>query len=185
MIGGLAERRPLAARLWLGGAMLVAAIDTANQIGHLPFRVPLLHDAPATPRADKNVNYLDWREVCDWIVENTQPDDLVLVPRSATTLKWYTGRPEAGNWKDVPQDAHSIVEWWRRMQALYGTGKSDDRWHPSLSEHGVPRLAELMEHFRAKYVIVTLREDLAPLPIEPLFQNASFAIFRRDQLTAQ
>ena len=39
-----------------------------------------------------------------------------------------------------------------------------------------------MDEYGAKYVIVALRDDLAPLTIEPLFQNDSFAIYRREQL---
>ena len=171
-----------ARRGWLTGALALVLIDTANQLDHLPFRVPLVHETPATPRPDKNVNYADWIDVCEWIVEHTEPDDIVLTPRAAATFKWYTGRPEVATWKDVPQDALSIVEWWDRMIALHATGDLAPRWYSSFSEQGRERLHGLMEKYDARYVIVPLRDDVEPLPIEPLYANESFAVYRREQL---
>jgi hypothetical protein len=182
VIAVLGRGRLAAARGWLAGAIAFSAIDTTNQFSHLPFPIPYIRETLPTPRADKNVKYDDWRAVCDWIVEHTDPGDRILAPRSAATLKWYTGRPEVANWKDVPQDAASIVEWWRRMQELHGTGDPAARWYASFSEQGAERLAAVMEAYRAEYVVVPLKEDLEPLPVEPLFQNTSYAVYRQEQL---
>ncbi|MEX2141918.1 MAG: DUF6798 domain-containing protein [Pirellulales bacterium] len=179
--GALGARRGIAPG-WLAGAVVLATIDSVIQLDHLPFRVPIVNETPATPRADKNVNYSDWMDVCGWVVEHTEPDAIVLTPRSAATFKWYTGRPEVATWKDVPQDARSIVEWWDRMIALHATGESDPRWYKSFSEQGPERLRALMERYGARYVIVPLRDDVAPLAIEPLYENDSFAVYRREQL---
>jgi hypothetical protein len=171
-----------ARRGWLAGALILVLIDTVNQFDHLPFRVPLVLETPTTPRPDKNVNYADWIDVCEWIVEHTERDDIVLTPRSAATFKWYTGRPEVATWKDVPQDARSIVEWWDRMIALHATGEETPRWYSSFAEQGHERLHALMEKYDARYVIVPLRDDVEPLQIDPLFANDSFAVYRREQL---
>jgi hypothetical protein len=170
------------ARAWLIGSVTLATVDSFHQIEHLPFTLPVLHPIAATPRADKNVEYDDWRDACVWIAEHTAPSDVILTPRSAATLKWYTGRPEVATWKDVPQDATSIVEWWNRMNTLHGTGQSDDKWFRSFSELGVQRLRDAMDKYGATYVIVPLRPDLQPLEIKPLYSNASFAIYGRPQL---
>jgi hypothetical protein len=185
LLVGLWRGRPRVARAWLAGAALLAAIDTANQFSHLPFRVPGIHEATVTPRVDKNVPYDDWVDVCQWIAEHTEPSDIVLTPRSAATLKWRTARPEVATWKDVPQDARSIVEWWNRINALHATGEAETRWFKSFSELGAARLVSVMERYGALYVIVPLREDVEPLTIEPLYKNESFAVYRRGQLTGQ
>ena len=182
LLAELWRQRRRVASAWLAGAALLATIDTVNQFAHLPFRVPGFHDATVTPRVDKNVPYDDWIAVCQWIAENTEPHDIVLTPRSAATLKWRTGRPEVATWKDVPQDARSIVEWWNRMNTLHETGEADPRWFKSFSELGAERLRQAMEQYNALYVIVPLRDDIEPLAIEPLYQNESFAIYRRGQL---
>jgi hypothetical protein len=181
IMGALGARRGVA-RGWLAGALVLATIDSVNQLDHLPFRVPIVNETLATPRPDKNVNYSDWMDVCGWIVQHTEPDDIVLTPRSAATFKWCTGRPEVATWKDVPQDARSIVEWWDRMLALHATGEPDPRWYKSFSEQGPERLRALMEKYGARYVIVPLRDDVEPLAIEPLYANDSFAVYRREQL---
>jgi hypothetical protein len=185
MLVGLWRGRPRAARVWLAGAAVLAAIDTANQFSHLPFRISGVHEAIVTPRADKNVPYDDWIGVCAWITEHTEPDDIVLTPRSAATLKWYTGRPEVATWKDVPQDARSIVEWWNRINAFHATEETDARWFKSFSELGAGRLADVMEKYGARYAIVPLRDDVEPLTIAPLYQNKSFVVYRREQLRGQ
>jgi hypothetical protein len=176
------RQRRRVASAWLGAAALLVTIDTVNQFAHLPFRVPGIHETTVTPRVDKNVPYDDWVATCEWFVENTEPYDTVLTPRSAATFKWRTGRPEVATWKDVPQDARSIVEWWNRMDTLHATGDADPRWFKSFSELGVARLREAMEQYGALYVIVPLREDIEPLAVEPLYENKSFSVYRRGQL---
>jgi hypothetical protein len=185
LLAELWRQRRRVASAWLAGALLLATIDTVNQFAHLPFRVPVIHESTVTPRVDKNVPYDDWVAVCEWIAAHTEPADIVLTPRSAATLKWRTGRPEVATWKDVPQDARSIVEWWNRINALHATGEADTRWFKSFSELGATRLRQAMEKYAALYVIVPLREDVEPLAIEPLYQNESFAIYRRGQLGEQ
>ena len=80
---------------------------------------------PRQPRADRLADYAAWREACDWASqpEHISPEATFLTPRMSQTFKWYAGRGEAGTWKELPQDAQGIVEWWRRMQAFYGTAQ--------------------------------------------------------------
>ena len=72
------------------------------------------------------------------------PDAVFLVPRDAQTFKWYTGQRDVVNWKDVPQDAKTLLEWWRRIQDIYATGLPEGpRWHEPLAEVGADRLATI------------------------------------------
>ena len=56
------------------------------------------------------------------IPEHTPPSACFLIPRVAYTFKWYAGRGEVVNWKETPQDAASLVAWWKRIQDIYATG---------------------------------------------------------------
>lgn len=124
-------------------------------------------------------HFAAWRDACRWIAASGRipPDARFLTPRLCRTFKWYTGRAEVINWKDIPQDPASIVEWWRRMQIVHATGSSDpsDRWFESLAELGEGRLIALGRHYRAGYVLTESIPRLA-LPIE--YENAAFTLYR-------
>lgn len=62
-----------------------------------------------------------WLDVCRWARDNTSPDAVFLVPRGCDSFKWEAQRAEVGSWKEVPQDARSIVRWFRDMERLYAT----------------------------------------------------------------
>lgn len=62
-----------------------------------------------------------WLDVCHWARDNTSPDAVFLVPRGCDSFKWEAQRAEVGSWKEVPQDARSIVRWFRDMERLYAT----------------------------------------------------------------
>lgn len=178
----LLETRMRIGQLWLGGLLTAIALDSFQQFKHLPVELPWRETMP-TPRADKNVEYDDWMDVCRWINENTPTDARVLTPRGAATFKWRTGRAEVATWKDVPQDAPAIVRWWDRLNSLYATGSDDpdDRWHSSIAEAGVSRVAELVARYEVDYLIVPLRDDVERLPVKPLYENASYAVYGAEQ----
>lgn len=74
--------------------------------------------------------YRDWLLVCHWIETHTSPKDVVFTPRQQQTFKWYASRPEYFCWKDVPQDAESLSQWWKRREwaavARYALAMPDD-----------------------------------------------------------
>ncbi|MEM7316978.1 MAG: DUF6798 domain-containing protein, partial [Planctomycetota bacterium] len=67
---------------------------------------------------DWAAEFEDWRAVCDWCRDNSQPTDIFLTPTYTQTFKWYAERPEFVTWKDIPQDSRSIVEWDRRRREV-------------------------------------------------------------------
>ncbi len=109
------------------------------------------------PPADRRMrDHTAWLEVCDWAAQYTQPTDLFLVPQSAHTFKWNAGRPEVATYKDIPQDAKSMVEWHQRIQDIFHIGyweNGSKRWTPSLSALGTRKLIELANRYGASYVI--------------------------------
>ncbi|MGL4942611.1 MAG: DUF6798 domain-containing protein [Thermoguttaceae bacterium] len=74
-----------------------------------------------TSRIDSPVPFVayHWRDVCRWIAANTRGDSRFLVPRESATFKWYANRADVGVWKEIPQDAVSIVKWYDAMTELF------------------------------------------------------------------
>jgi len=135
-----------------------------------PFPVP----APA----DRLPDYDAWHDACEWVRYSDIPRDArFITPRLSQTFKWYTGRPEVANWKEIPQDAEKIVQWWRRMGKLYGTGlrPAAKPWYESLAQSGTKRLRRLGELYDADYVITAARP---PLDLEVEYDNRYYCIYR-------
>ncbi len=152
----------------------------------------LVRAPPVVPRADKSMVYSDWRDVCKWAGEHTDPGAQFITPRMACSFRWYAGRGEVVTWKDIPQNAAGIVAWWHRLTDLFavgfagGTDQPPAHWVESLAQLGPKRLAELAEKYHADYVILELFPDVPPLPLHPLYANASYAVYRfaHDEPTA-
>jgi hypothetical protein len=123
------------------------------------------HQRDFRPRADVQsrpasrrawLRYEQWRLMCLWITENTKPEDCFLTPRDQQTFKWYTGRSEVVCWKDIPQDAASIVKWWQLRESIYtprvvvdGLGAwTDDELLAIAREHGATHI--LVDRSRTK-----------------------------------
>jgi hypothetical protein len=166
-----------AARLWMAGLILVAIGDLALQFEHLPAELACCGLPSVPPRADKGVVYDDWRDVCRWAAANTDSDALFLTPRMASTFRWYANRGEVVSWKDIPQNADGIVEWWRRLGDIWGVGTPAGPID-SLALLGPKRLAELAGNYKAEYAIVQLLPNEARLPLKAAYENGSYAVYR-------
>ncbi len=157
---------------WLVVALLVAGVHLG---GLAKERV-----VPRVPRADfRRVHYGNWYRACDWISqpENIPPGARFLTPRLVQTFKWYTGHGEVVTWKDIPQDADSIVKWWDCMEEIHGTGRQwpNRRWHRSLADLGPSRLEHLGRKYGADYVLTLAKP---PLPLEVVYKNRTYAVYR-------
>jgi hypothetical protein len=164
----------------LAGLLLLSGYDLWNQGRHLPW----LPEAwgRVTSRSDRLMEYDDWRDVCKWVNNNTPPTAVFITPMNSNTFKWYTGRGEVTTWKDMPQDARGVVEWWKRINALFGTGSQnpDLRWRTSLAELGQQHLHDLVEKYGAHYAIVELVPGAPRLEQKPVYENPSYAIYQFD-----
>ena len=166
-------------------ALAVAITIAALHVGGHAVRTVL----PTVPRADRQRDYQDrgrqihdylaWRAACQWVVESGEipPDARFLTPRMSRTFKWYARRSEVVTWKDVPQDARSIVEWWQALHAVYATRspRGGYRWNNSLAEAGTERIKLAGGTYRADYVL-TVRWPRLHLPV--VYENYSYVIYR-------
>jgi hypothetical protein len=141
------------------------------------------------PPADRKLADLEsWREICAWVGENTPPDALFIVPRTSQSFRWYSGRAEVVNNKDIPQDAAGIVEWWRRMNDVYRPRNPNasvavrrkpatpSKVQRTLNDDGSERLKRLAEKYGADYVITEAQPPLALELVSP--PNRSYAVYR-------
>ena len=101
-----------------------------------------------------------------------------MTPRHQQTFKWYAGRAEVVNWKDVPQDAANLREWYRRFREVFprrlGTLRVTIQYD---------QLRQLGEQYGVRYLIVDRRVAGKHLPLVQVYptefeSNESFAVYR-------
>lgn len=116
----------------------------------------------------------DWLGVCRAAREKTPTAALVLTPRRAHTFKWYAERSEVVTWKEVPQDAVSVAEWWDRVRAIY---KQSGRKGlvQSLTELSPEKIKDIRESYGFDY-LVTKAEP--PLDFPVVYSNDSYALYK-------
>ncbi|MBX3425069.1 MAG: hypothetical protein KF688_05260 [Pirellulales bacterium] len=131
---------------------------------------------PRAPADRKTTNPAAWRDACEWIAREAPPKALFLVPRHAQSFKWYAARADVGNWKDVPQDAASVVAWFARCQDLYaGTDEfGQAAIVGSPAKLGTARIAELCRKYGATHVIAPCDP---PLELPLLYENEEYAVY--------
>ena len=129
-------------------------------------------------REEQESELRDWLAVCEFIREKTEPGALWLTPRNQQTFKWHTGRAEVAAWKDMPQDAASVVEWARRLNEIYPTDSER-----KLQAWSTEKISELHQHYRFRYVLIDRRIRGQSPPLLPLLypqsddENATFSVF--------
>ncbi len=170
LVDGLAARRR--------GAKAALVVCILAVVGHLLEHEGRFRPSVRTPRGERGVVIDDWRAACEWIVENTPPQSRWITPRYQQTFKWHTGREEVANWKDLPQDAQSIVTWWTRLGTLTPDAVHPESGTPRRSNDlgwlGTARLRELGIVYGADYVVARAEPRVA-LPL--LYQNNSYAVY--------
>ena len=167
--------RPATGRRWLVVWLTIAGLHLGSRAVFLP--------VPNVPPADRLPDYAQWRGACDWVAHcgEIPPEARFLTPRMSQTFKWYTGRSEVVTWKEIPQDARSIVRWWRRVREIHYTGNDqpDEQWYPSLAQlgaaRGVEHLRRLGKKYEAGYLLTTTRPSL---DLDVLYKNNSYAVYR-------
>jgi hypothetical protein len=122
-----------------------------------------------------------WRDCCRWIAAETPPDAKFLTPRRQQTFKWYAGRAEVATWKDIPQDAASIVAWRQVLAELYPSQAA--HWQEDLAAFSDEELIALARQYECQYIVIdrTRSSRRIGLPsVYPLYreENPAFEVFR-------
>lgn len=95
--------------------------------------------------------FLNWRKVCDWIARETPTDAVFITPADQQTFKWYAGRSEVANWKDTPQDALSVNQWYQRVTELIVPQRE---FELGLLSYSDDQIRELGRRYQADYLVV-------------------------------
>ncbi|MBQ9875058.1 MAG: hypothetical protein IJM30_11410 [Thermoguttaceae bacterium] len=103
-----------------------------------------------------------WLDVCHWARDNTPENAIFLAPRGCDSFKWEARRAEVGSWKEIPQDAKSIVAWHKKMERFYANpGEDPDsstRWNQPLVgifiNKGRGKILKEAKEFGYQYAIV-------------------------------
>lgn len=184
-LGQLQVSRPALGRGALAGLVVLAGVSLAGT--NLQHRrdlrpgadrqtLPMWESDPARTRAHCE----DWQRVCAWIAAHTPAEARFLTPRHQQTFKWYAQRSEVCAWKDVPQDAAAVVDWWQRLQAVYPRAVVQG----GLAAHSDRRLLELAQEYQAEYLVVDRYLGPRPLTLPQIYprgrqeSNGSYAVYR-------
>jgi hypothetical protein len=146
---------------------LAAAIAVAGW--HIAVNTAERFTDPVPPADAPMHDYPAWFDTCDWIAKNTPQDARFLTPRRATTFKWRTGRAEVATWKDIPQDAQSMVEWFHRLRNVFYY-QLDDQSEPldSVGGLGTRRAVEMARLYGADYIVT---DQDHPLALQAVYPN--------------
>lgn len=126
--------------------------------------------------------YKNWIRVCQWIKSNTPSDSVFITPDQQQTFKWYAQRSEVVNWKDVPQNAQSMVEWRRRVALFI---EPQRRYAHGLFAYSDEQLVESAKQFGATHLLlpqqtadmVSVSDRLRQVyPINPM-TKATYVVF--------
>jgi len=168
---------PVRRRLGWIAVFAMLGVDLAFESRHWP----LPGRAGLVARANQKVQAGAWREVCAWVRDHTPADACFLTPRGATSFHWYTGRREVVNWKDIPQDARSILAWRERIVACFSADGSLKSLVTSTAALGPDRLLAAARTYGADHIIVPVNAlEPFPLPSEPLHVAGGYAVHRLD-----
>ncbi len=96
-------------------------------------------------------SWKNWVKVCDWIHDNTPEDAVFITPYQQQTFKWYASRTEVVSWKDIPQDAASIVQWHQRLKVLQEPQQFSEM---QILTYTDGRLAEIAQSYGASYLLL-------------------------------
>ena len=120
----------------------------------------------------------EWVDACQWVALSGRipAEACYITPRWSGTFKWYARRAEVVNWKEVPQDARSILEWRRRLVDLYASGSDDSTqaWFFSMADHTPEEVRALARRYGARYLIMCS----LPLVFPKLYDNEVYAVYQ-------
>jgi len=150
-----------------GRAFALPVISAVMTFTCLTWAVTQRHFPPASYTTTE---FGDWCDVCDWIRNNTETDELIVTPRESFAFKWFAERAEYFAYKDCPQDAEGLIEWNRRNQFY-------SRWRGLARHDGIveaDELAVLAQETGGRWFVSRWEEEFVDSPI---YANQTWRIY--------
>ena len=137
-------------------------------------------DSGASAETQQQV-YRDWLAVCRWARQSSDENEVFLTPRNQQTFKWFSGRAEVVNWKDVPQNPSALIQWYERFREVYPDQIGNRRTANRVSIR-YPTLLGFREKYGVRYMIVDRRITGDNLPLLRIYpnepeQNGTYAVY--------
>lgn len=149
--------------LLTGTLFMSGLLAVASPMEHF-FGMLSLRTSPVVPRSNPPKDSISdgWLDICRWVKDpkNTKEGSVFLVPRGCDSFKWNAQRAEVVAWKEIPQDARSIVRWFAILEKLYAVPgvKGSERWNQPLVVlllmKGEDRIARECKEWGIDYIIV-------------------------------
>ncbi|MEQ8210514.1 MAG: DUF6798 domain-containing protein [Lacipirellulaceae bacterium] len=171
-VGLLTLQLSQGSRSWLSGLLVFAAI--CGSCAHLGGTALARWKTKTPPAIKKMKSTEDWRDACSWIRENTPERAIFLVDRHAQSFKWYAHRGDVANWKDIPQDAKGIVDWFDRCQKLYAPDRRG-RTVSVLAKQRSQTLIDTATEYDATHLLTRKKPTL---PFTVLHENETYAVYK-------
>jgi hypothetical protein len=171
-ISAILQAHGRAIAIWLPfGAAIVVLANLLRTFGQYRLDIPA---ADRQGNIETTSQLADWQDMCRWAATHSRPDARFLAPPDHQTFKWYAGRSEVVNWKDVPQDVTRIVQWHTRLNTIRTFLHSSVESPPGLIRE---RLEALAAEYRFQYFVSARSNHLPPLPLPTVWQNASYSVY--------
>lgn len=171
-VGLLVSQLARGSKSWFSAALVLAALVGSSL--HLGGTSLARWKTNVPPAIKKMEDSDDWRDACTWIRENTPADAIFLVDRHAQSFKWYAHRGDVANWKDIPQDAEGIVQWYARCQQLYAPNRQG-RTISILANQRPKVLQDAGASYEATHL---LTRKIPHLPMTVLHENETYMVYQ-------
>ncbi|MDG2385046.1 MAG: hypothetical protein P8N76_25465 [Pirellulaceae bacterium] len=170
-------REPRRSALLLTSCLLLSSIGVLSSAWQLTSQTVPAADRQGNIKSPQQWN--QWRDLGDWCSENLAPDALVLTPAYHQTFRWYAGRSELVNWKDIPQDAAAIVEWKRRRENVDQLAWLIESQQYHLAKQ---QLLDLAEKYAIDFIVLpspaNLPGKLTDERLIPRYQNSNYILLQ-------
>ena len=138
-------------------------------------------DIDASPEQQRKT-FADWLAVCRWVRIATPKNEIFLTPRHQQSFKWYAHRAEVVNWKDVPQDASSLIEWEKRFNEIFPSNEGRNFLGRVRVTINYNRLREFRHKYNVRFIIVDRRVTGPNLPFIKIYpiddeSNETYAVY--------
>jgi hypothetical protein len=134
---------------------------------------------PKPPAAARLVRMSEWQDACTWIREHAPAEARFLIPRVGHSFKWYAARADVANYKDVPQDAASVVQWRRRCSDVFPVEEVEGlRVTLAFPDQlGTKRVRALAQKYGASHVLARSYPPLDLKVVYPAKENAGSSYY--------
>ena len=168
-------RFPRLAAVAITGTTMVIATNACNVVA-IAQRNPIpAADRQGGIRGTSRLRH--WRDACRWIDEHLPTDAVCLTPTNHQSFKWYASRAEVVTWKDVPQDAQGLTQWYERLQAVRAWRTSPN---PTTASR---RLSDLRRNYDFDFVVTGWPSTRLSNEMVPIYRNAYYAVHRFAELS--